>query len=50
MRDLEFTENEKIEWIYDVVAGIMLCWNFKNTYRKSNENSKYCRYKPINGR
>lgn len=23
MRDLEFTENEKIEWIYDVVAGIM---------------------------
>ncbi|HEX9027123.1 MAG TPA: potassium channel family protein [Clostridium sp.] len=23
MRDLEFTESEKIEWIYDVVAGIM---------------------------
>ena len=23
MRDLEFTENEKIEWVYDVVAGIM---------------------------
>lgn len=23
MRDLEFTESEKIEWIYDVAAGIM---------------------------
>lgn len=23
MRDLEFTENQKIEWIYDVAAGIM---------------------------
>ena len=35
MKDLEFTENEKIEWIYDVVAGIIVMLEFSKTLTES---------------